>query len=243
MIGIIDVFEYIVLNVPNVDKQSVLHQILWPQALMSSTQKGSLGNFLLVIAIAVLTAQEYTWRTFHLWLSRGVSRLSLMATKSILIIALTVLTVLTASVVGTIVTGILTLVLKGSLPLAQIQAQMLLLSFLITSLGLLPYAALAFMLTILFRNTVAPIGIALAFLLVIENVFYLALAAINSTTATLGSYLPSQLSTRLSDAISGTQPATGNSSSPLVACIGLFVYACVFTGIGIWSFLHQDFSE
>ncbi len=242
-IVIIDMFRYVLFNTSSALKQLVVHQILWPQALASSIQMGSLENILLIVAIAVLTAQEYTWRTLHLWLSRGVSRISLMVAKSMLIIALTSLTVLAALVVGTIITGILTLLLKGSLPFSQIHVQTLLLSFLAADLGLLPYAALTFMLTILFRNTVASMAIALGVLLLVENVLYITLVGINSTTATIGNYLPSQLYTRLSNAVLGMQLVNPNSPTPLVACIGIFVYTGVFAGIGIWAFRHQDLTE
>ena len=240
---IIDMFRYVLFNTSSALKQLVVHQILWPQALASSIQMGSLENILLIVAIAVLTAQEYTWRTFHLWLSRGVSRMSLMIAKSMLIVALTSLTVVATLVVGTIVTGILTLILTGSLPFSQIHVQTLLLSFLAADLGLLPYAALTFMLTILFRNTVASMAIALGVLLLVENVLYITLEGINSTTATIGNYLPSQLYTSLSNTILGVQPVNPNSPSPLFACLGILAYMIVFAGIGIWAFRHQDFSE
>jgi hypothetical protein len=243
IVVIIDMFGYLLLNVPHIQKQPLLHQIVWPQALVHGIQMGSLGNMLLVIAIAVVTAQEYTWRTFHLWLSRGVSRMSLLAAKSSIIIVLTVLIVLTASIVGAIVTGILTLTLQGSLPFAHITIQTLVLSFLATDLGLLPYAALTFMLTIIFRNVVASIGIGLAFLLFIENVLSLTLSGINQLTETIANYLPGQLNTSLSDAIQGIAPASHTSPTPLIACISLIAYTGLFAGIGIWTFRHQNFTD
>jgi ABC-2 family transporter protein len=243
IVVIVDIFQYLLLNAPHMQKQLLLQQIVWPQALANGIQLGSLGNILLIIAIAVVTAQEYTWRTFHLWLSRGVSRMSLMAAKSSIILALTVLIVLTASIVGAIVTGILTLTLQGTLPFSHINIQTLFLSFLVTDLGLLPYAALTFMLTILFRNVVASIAFGLAFLFVIENVLSLALAGINQTTETIANYLPGQLNTSLSNAVLGMPPASHNSPTPLVACISLIAYTSVFAGIGIWVFRHQNFTD
>ena len=247
IIVIIDMFEYLVVTAPistsPTQKQQLLHQVIWPQALAGSIQFGALGNILLIIAIAILTSQEYTWRTFHLWLSRGVSRIALMVAKSVLILLLAMWLVLTTVVVGAIITGILTLILKGSLPFSQIQGSTLLLSFLVSALGLLPYAALTFMLTILFRNTAASMGIALTVLLVIENVLHIMLASINATTAMVVNYLPSQLASSLSNAVLASGPAHGNTPSPFAACMGLIVYTAIFAGIGIWAFSRQDLSE
>jgi ABC-type transport system involved in multi-copper enzyme maturation permease subunit len=250
---LVDVTEYLISINTSGAAQAVLHQMLeWPHSAINAvnfSEVHELGGILLVIIIAVVTAREYSWRTFHLWLSRGVSRLSLMAAKSIVIIALTLALVLTSLIIGLIVTGLLTLLLHGSLQLSQDNVQQLVLNFLITDLGLLPYAALTFMLTILFRNSAASMGIVLVLLLLVENALYIAAITLgNATTSQIAQYLPVGLDSSLQNAVFNIQsssPATASIhyATPLVACICLFAYTIIFAAIGIWRFTRQNFTD
>src|SRR5690606_11908640 len=49
--------------------------LTWPEGIISSLQLASgnvIGGLLLIVLVGTVTAQEYNWRTMHLWLSRGV---------------------------------------------------------------------------------------------------------------------------------------------------------------------------
>ena len=245
----IDLLDYFTsMLLPAQTQAFYVNALEWPSSLIATVNFAtahSLGGILLVIVIAVVTAREYSWRTFHLWLSRGVSRLALMGAKSIIIIALAILLVITSIVVGAIMTGIITLALHGSLQLVSGDLQHLVLSFLITDLGLLPYAALTLMLTILFRNSIISIGVGLVLLLLGERAAYVILMSVNNTTQQVAQYLPVALEGGLQNAASGAGIPGGplHYLSPLLCCIYLFVYAAILAGIGIWQFTRQNFTD
>lgn len=253
-IVLVDVIEYLIAVNNSGPATTALEQNLaWPHSAITSvnfSEAHSLGGILIVIIIAVVTAREYSWRTFHLWLSRGVSRLALMGAKSVVIIALSLVLVLTSLIVGLIVTAILTLLLHGSLQLSQDNVQQLVLNFLAIDLGLLPYAALTFMFTILFRNLAASMSIVLVLLLLVESILYeTSLALGNTTIAQAAQYLPVGLSNGINTAIFDSQGANTaiipnvHYATPLVACIGLLAYTIIFAGIGIWRFSRQNFTD
>ncbi len=246
----IDLLYYFTSKLAPIQGRAIYTKPLeWPTSLIATVNIAtahSLGGILLVIMIAVVTAREYSWRTFHLWLSRGVSRLALMGAKSIIIIALAILLVITSVVVGAIMTAIVTLALHGSLQLVSGDLQHLVLSFLITDLGLLPYAALALMLTILFRNAIVSIGVGLVLLLLVERAAYAILISVNQTTEQIAQYLPVALEGSLQNAASGAGIPSGGHVlflSPLLCCIYMFVYVAIFAGIGIWQFTRQNFTD
>jgi ABC-type transport system involved in multi-copper enzyme maturation permease subunit len=251
IIVIVDLFEYFVsLALTPAQGQGLLQSLEWPHGFFTATNfagSHSLGGILLVIVIAVVTAREYSWRTFHLWLSRGISRLALMGAKSVVTVAIAILLVLTSIIIGVILTGIITLAQHGSLQLSPDNIQHLILSFLVTDLGLLPYAALTLMLTILFRNSVVSIGIGLVLLLLVESAAYTILSIVNTTTQNIAMYLPIGLEGSLQQAIIGAGSPTGlgvpHFLPPVLCCIYLFLYAAIFAGLGIWRFTRQNFTD
>ena len=254
-IVLVDVIEYLVSINSSGVAQTALNQLLeWPRAAINAvnfSEAHALGGILLVIIIAVVTAREYSWRTFHLWLSRGVSRLSLMAAKSIVIVALSLFLVLTSLVIGLILTGIITLLLHGSLQLSGDNVRQLVLNFLVTDLGLLPFAALTFMFTILFRNSAASMGIVLILLLVVESGLYTAAIAFGSQTIVqMAQYLPIGLIGSLQNAIFSSQSSSQSLTlsripfvTPWLACVCLLAYTVIFAAIGIWRFTRQNFTD
>jgi ABC-type transport system involved in multi-copper enzyme maturation permease subunit len=251
IIVIVDLFEYFVaLALTPAQGQVLLQSLEWPNGLVAATNfagSHSLGGILLVIVVAVVTAREYTWRTFHLWLSRGISRLALMGAKCVITIAIAILLVVTSIVVGVILTGIITLAQHGSLQLSSDNIQHLVLNFLATDLGLLPYAALTLMFTILFRNSVVSIGIGLVLLLLVESAAFGILSIVNATTQSIAVYLPIGLEEGLQQAIIGgpspTGPGVPHFLPPVLCCIYLFVYAAIFAGLGVWRFTRQNFTD
>jgi ABC-type transport system involved in multi-copper enzyme maturation permease subunit len=98
-IVIIDIVQYLIaLSLPsniavstNASTASPASNVLaaavtWPNGLVNAAQFANahaLGGILLIVLVGVITSREYTWRTFHLWLSRGVSRIVLLETVKI----------------------------------------------------------------------------------------------------------------------------------------------------------------
>lgn len=255
VIILINVAEYIIaLSLPhpavNAASNVLTAAVTWPNGLVNASQFAgahALGGILLIILVGVITAREYTWRTFHLWLSRGVSRIILLEAKCIMILLSTVILVLTSLLLSGTITGILTLLLHGTLNLDQVPFNQVILNFLITAYTLLPYVALTFMLTILSRSSAVAIGVGLVFVFLIESTVYLILTTIGGTLAQIVQYLPVGLGATLSIAASGSMTSANPTHtpfpSPIVACLCIALYTAFFTGIAAWRFLHQNFTD
>ena len=153
----------------------------------------SLGGLLVIVLIGAVTAQEYTWRTMHLWLSRGIPRPVLMGAKFVAILLPIFLFVVTPLLVGGGLTAIFTLQIDKSLPFGQINWWHLAMSVLRTAYTLLPYATLTFMLAIVTRSTAAAIGIGLAYTLLVESIASTVFPLLGGILAKIVVYLPGSL--------------------------------------------------
>jgi ABC-type transport system involved in multi-copper enzyme maturation permease subunit len=224
---------------PNQARQQVMNVIKWPGALESSLSMGSgnsLGGLLLIVLVGAATAQEYTWRTMHLWLSQGLPRSLLLLAKFTAILVPILLIVVTPLIIGGGITAIFTLLMDKSLPLGQIQFWNLMMSVLRTAYTLLPYAALTFMLAIVTRSTAAAIGIGLAYGLLIESVASTVFTLLGGFLRDIVAYLPGSLA-------EGLLKLNQTSAAPVPSAIGLAVWTIVFIGLAILSFQRQDMAE
>ncbi len=104
--------------------QSLVATLTWPRGLESAAVSLRvhivLVGYLLVILVKhAVTAQEYSWRTYHLWLGRGISRPVVTCRKMCGCVDCNLAwSLITAVIVSSLVTGILTLVVKGSTALS-----------------------------------------------------------------------------------------------------------------------------
>ncbi|GCE22300.1 hypothetical protein [Dictyobacter kobayashii] len=251
IIVLIDVAQYAFTQLlPANASAPIVDMLVWPSGLVQSMQFAgphSLGGILLTIIVAVITAREYSWRTFHLWLSRGVSRLILIEAKCIINVLLIVTMVVTSIVVSGILTAILTLLLNHSLTMDLDHIKLFAINFLITDYVLLPYVALAFMLTIISRSSILAIGVGLAFLLLVESILYTTLMLVGGTWMHIAQYLPIGIEASLKYAAAGETTQTGSLNipflPPLASCGLIALYTAIFAGIAIWRFLHQNFTD
>jgi ABC-type transport system involved in multi-copper enzyme maturation permease subunit len=251
---------YVVLQtngeIDNAARQEMASLITWPGALLNSLSFGggtSLGGLLAMVLIGAATAQEYTWRTMHLWLSRGVPRPVLMAAKFVAMLLPIFLFVLIPLIVGGGLTAFFTLQIDKSLPLSQINWGHLMMSVLRTAYTLLPYAAMAFMLAIVTRSTAAAIGISLAYTLLIESIASAVFPMLGGILADIVVYLPGSLAAGLLKLNSISQAGQVvvisdgadmiKSLDPVPAAIGLAVWALLFIVVAVWSFRRQDMSD
>ncbi|MCC7352892.1 MAG: ABC transporter permease subunit [Anaerolineae bacterium] len=259
LLVVLEVFLYVIYQTNPAGSEmsqdartALLTLLTWPGALINSLALGtgnSLGGLLVIVLVGALTAQEYTWRTLHLWLSQGTSRLSLMAAKVIALLPALLLVVLTPLVVGGLITAIFTVQLSGSLDVSQINGVQLGLSVLRTAYSLFPYATLAFLLAVVSRSAVTAIGAGLAYALLVEGVLVQILALASGTLAQASQYLPGRLASGLLSAnqgairgtlVIGEQRITPQYLDPTTAAVGIALYTILFVGLAIWAFRRQD---
>jgi ABC-type transport system involved in multi-copper enzyme maturation permease subunit len=245
-----------VTGMDNEARQEVSSIITWPGALLNSLSFGSgssLGGLLVMVLIGAATAQEYTWRTMHLWLSRGIPRPVLMGAKFVAMLVPIFLFVVTPLLIGGGLTAIFTLHIDKSLPLSQINWWHLTMSVLRTAYTLLPYAAMTFMLAIVTRSTAAAIGIGVAYTLLVEGVAATVFTLLGGVLRDIVVYLPGSLADGLlklnSTAMAGQTVFSGDGTGmikyldPVPSAIGLGLWTLLFLVVAVWSFCRQDMSD
>ena len=226
----------------------------WPHSLLSTLtfiSGGELGGLFVVVLVGALAAQEYTWRTVHLWLSRGVGRgMYLLAKLGAVVFAL-VLLVLTALVVGGAVTGIYTLRTTGGLPWSAVAWGQIILSVFKIVLTMLPYAGLTLAVAVLSRSTMVAIGVGLGYSLLVENMAAEVLMLLSPGVARVARYLPTMLAKSVAGSISTTEVAVsvgmqgGNDALLLPASHAatlLVLYTLAGLAVAWWAFRRQDIS-
>jgi ABC-type transport system involved in multi-copper enzyme maturation permease subunit len=237
-------------------RQAVREIITWPGALLNALDFGggnSLGGLLIVVLIGAATAQEYTWRTMHLWLSRGLPRPMLLGAKFVALLAPILLFVITPLLIGGGLTAFFTLQIEKSLPVDQINWWHMAVSVVRTAYTILPYAAMTFMLAIVTRSTAAAIGIGLAYTLLVESIAATVFPLLGGVFEKIVVYLPGELAgglLKLNQAsLAGDFVSNGGNTSmvklldPVPAAIGLALWTILFLAVAVWSFRRQDLSD
>jgi ABC-type transport system involved in multi-copper enzyme maturation permease subunit len=243
-------------RMPYQARSELLRVVTWPSALQNVLGFGSgnsLGGLLVIILTGTVTAQEYTWRTMQLWLSRGLPRPMLLGAKFVAMLFPVILFVVTPLIVGGGLTAIFTLHMDKSLPLGQIDWWHLVLSMLRTAYTLLPYATLTFMLAIVTRSTAAAIGIGMAYTLLVEGVASIIFTLLGGALRDIVAYLPGSLAEsvlKLNQAeMAGRMISTGNGINmiknidPIPAAIGIALWTVLFFGVAVWSFRRKDMAD
>jgi ABC-type transport system involved in multi-copper enzyme maturation permease subunit len=221
--------------------------ITWPTGLsniLNYAGGDAFGGLFIIILVGAITAQEYTWRTLHLWLSRGIPRSLLMIGKfaSFLLPALVI--VLSAVFAGGIVTALFSIHLNGSLQHEQINIVNLGLSILRTTYTLLPYGALTFLLAVASRSTAAAISGGLAYVLLLEDILIQVLGLLEEPISQLMDFLPgSMVKILMSLNQAPVEGVNTGSMTPLNAAIGIGAWTLFFFGLSLIIFHRQDLSE
>lgn len=234
------------------DAETVKSSLTWPNALLNALDFAGgnvLGGLMLIIFAASVTAQEYTWRTFQLWLSRGVRRPALLAAKFASLIVAAVAIVLAALLTGALISIAFSLILDGGVALGEVDFIQLGLSLLRTAYTLLPYAALAFLLGIAARSVVVAVGAGLAYSLLFEGLATQLLALLGGNFARIGQLLPAGLASTLMSlnqsalTLDGSAPPVDPLLTPLQATLGIALWTLLFTGLAVWIFHKQDLND
>jgi ABC-type transport system involved in multi-copper enzyme maturation permease subunit len=234
------------------EQDMVAGYITWPDALLQTLSlagSSGLGGLMLIVLVGAVAAQEYTWRTLHVLISRGVPRTTLLAAKFLVLLVPVALFVVVPLLVGAPLTALFTLQIRGGIDLAQIDFGQLALAGLRTMYTLLPYAALTFMLAIVTRSTVAAIGGGLAYALLLEGLVMQILSLVGGVFGEIWKYLPAGLSASVlslnhvtvqSGVTVNGERAALQIVDPNLAAAGIALYVLVFFGIALWAFRRQD---
>lgn len=235
---------------PEEERLSIKQTITWPGALVSVlTYVGgnAFGGLFFVILVGAVTAQEYTWRTLHLWLSRGISRPLLLGAKFTALLIPALMIVFAALLIGGSFTAITSNQVSHSLHLDQLNISQLILSVLRTVLTLLPYGALTFFLAVVSRSTVVAISFGLSYVLLLENLLIQLLGLIGEPLRGMSQYMPIKLTESLLSANQLTVSLGSNSSAsamnPWTATIGIALWTLLLLGLSMWIFQKQDLKE
>lgn len=235
------------IAIPAAERANLAIMVTWPGSLVEMLHMvggSSLGPLLVIIFVGAVTAQEYTWRTFHLLLSRGAPRSHLLAAKFTALLIPISAFVLTALIVGAAITAIFSFLIDGGLNTAQLDFLQLLLSVVRTGFTLLPYAGLTFFLAVASRSTVAAIGGGLAFSLVFETTLVQVLGLLGENMARLTQFFPTALANRLmlinQTAIGAESTVPVGALTPLEAALAILAWTVVFLSMSLLIFQRQD---
>lgn len=229
--------------------EEVRGMLCWPEALsglLSFTGGAGLGGLMLIVLAGAMTAQEYSWRTSHLWLSRGLPRPAFLLAKYATLCITALLVVLTALLVASPLTAWFTLQLTGTIGVADLNLAEMGLSVLRTGYTILPYAGLTFLVAILTRSTAAAVAAGMVYSLVVEVVLVQLLGLAGGIWADIARYTPASLAgalmqtnQRLIDIDLGAGLNT-ELAGPWVAVGGITLYVVAFLGLSLWAFRRQD---
>ncbi|NPA06641.1 MAG: ABC transporter permease subunit [Chloroflexi bacterium] len=223
----------------------------WPEGVLNAlsfANGGEMGGLFAVILAAAMVAQEYRWRTVHLWLSRGVARPMYLTAKAAMLALAQLGFVLTALLLGGLITGIYTWHSTGGLPWDSLPWAALGKGILLTWLTLLPYAALAFALAVVTRSTLAAMGVGVGYSVLIENLAVEVLLLASPQTARVARYLPSLLAKGvLAGLHQSGQVNVGLAVdadvallNPIHAALLLGLYSLIGFGLALAVFQRQD---
>jgi len=226
-------------------------QSTWPWSIVGLFGFLYQISWLLVfVIVASVVAQEYTWRSLHLWVSQGISRSLLLVSKFAMLIVVILLVVIIPIIVNGALSAFFTIQLEGSIDLSSIHYGNFLLGIGAILLSLLPYAALGYLLAVVSKSTFVPIGAGVAFFF-LENVLV-------SKQLPLTQYLPCNLVNGLSsiyasipkislDPIYNPNALLMNAPPDLIqpewAAIGLLLWTLVLLGMALVIFRRQDLTE
>ena len=232
--------------------EAIEGSLTWPTGLtgaLSFAAGPNLGGLLMIVLVGAFVAQEYTWGTLQLWLSRGIPRQLFLSAKFFALLLPAMLIVLTPLLAGGLISAAFSLHFLGGIPFEQVAWGQLGLKALLFAYSLLPYAALTFFLAVAGRSTVLSIGGGLAYALLIEGIAVQLIGAFGGIWGEMGRYLPGGLARGLLSINSGITVEVNDSSiaavqylEPGPAALGIALYILLFVTASLLIFQRQDLS-
>ena len=234
------------VSITDTDLAKISQLISWPGSLAFSLRFAAGSKFLLIIFIGAVTALEYTWRTYQMWLSRGVHCSLLLGTKFISLCLPVLLVVTGALIAGGAISAIVSLLINGILYLEQVNFWQLGLDIFRTACTLLPYAGITFLLAVATRSAVAAIGGCTAYGLIVESILPETLLLFAGRFGEIAKYLPANLMQSILSA-SWTTPALMDELLPGLlppnqAAVSIAICTLSLFAMALWLFKRQDFS-
>jgi len=228
----------------------IAETLAWPAGFTNALAIAAgpnLGGLLIIVLVGATVAQEYTWGSLRLWLSQGIPRPMLLASKYLALLMTAFIFVLTALVVGGLISAVFSLQLLGNLPFDLVVWHQVGLKAILIAFSLLPYGALAFFLAVATRSTAASIGIGLAYTLVIEGIVLQIIGSMGGIWGQIGRYVPGGLAQGLLSMEAGLTIEVGDSTlmapqflEPGLSAIGIALYTLTFFILSMIFFRRQD---
>jgi ABC-type transport system involved in multi-copper enzyme maturation permease subunit len=207
--------------------------------MLEHTGTSTLGQLLVVVLAGAMMAHEYSNRSLHLWLSRGVSRSALLWAKfGSIILPLALFFVVTAVVTGP-VAGAFVYADQGSVGPLLGEAAGLAKTAALGTVAMLPYAALAVVLAVAGRSMLVAIGGGMA-PLVAETLLVQITSIIGGRAVDIVAYLPRGLAQGL---LGMEAPAPFSVLDPAPAGLLIAVYTVGLMGLATLLFRRQDLND
>lgn len=234
------------VTITDADLAKLPDLVTWPGALAFSLRMAAGGKLLLIIFVGAATASEYNWRSYQIWLGRGVPRTLLMGVKFVSFCLPLLLVVASALIAGASISAVFTVLLNGDLSLEQVSFWRLGLDSLRTAYTLLPYAGITFLLAVATRSAVAAIGGCTAYGLIVESFLAQNALLMPGKLGELARYLPANLMQSVLGA-NWTPPSMLEEVlpglfTPAQAGVGIAIWTLTTVGIALYLFRHQDLS-
>lgn len=205
--------------------------------------------YLLAVVVGVVTAQEYSWRTMQLWLSHGIPRPMLLLAKFVLALAAVMLTTLAFLLAGGLISIVLTFQPHGATNGSTLDLAALVLSYLRTCYGMLPYVALTFLLVVISRSAAVAITGLILFMLAIELPLTGLLPLLGKGFARVAQFLPAGLAQAMNEQnysvahLPVTTLVSAGHPSQALAAVCIAAYTLVLGGISLWLFQRQNLTN
>lgn len=196
----------------------------------------SLGGLLLIILAGASMAREYSWRSLHLWLSRGASRRHFLWSKFASFLGVTLLIPFTAALAAVPGTAYFIHATHGEVDITSSGLLQLLVSIPLAGYALLPYLALAILLAVWGRTQAVAIGVGLAFALLFEGMILQLLSSAGGVGLAIGQYFPSMLGYSLLN-------SEGGSVSPGPAAVFILTQVVMLLWASTAILQRQDLTE
>ena len=228
----------------------VAETLAWPAGFtnaLSVAAGPNLGGILIIVLVGASVAQEYSWGSLRLWLSQGISRPTFLGSKFLVMMMSAFLFVLTAIVVGGVLSAVFSIMLLGRLPFEMVSWGQIVKEAVTIAYSLMPYGALAFFLAVAARSTVAAVGGGLAYTLLIEGIALQLIGSFGGIWGEIGRYVPGGLAQGLLTSEAGLTIEIGETGiaepifiDPGPAAIGIGIYVLIFLVLSMIFFRRQD---